>query len=111
MAVLAMPETLALALPADMQTMDLQLFRITVMPIGPHTATCPRMAMPGAINAVTGMVPITMIIVGAINTMIIVVVTTENPGAKNRADSDHPFLLEYCMARKIFTTKFFWAWY
>jgi hypothetical protein len=65
--------------------MDMRLFRITVMFMGPFAVTCPRMAMPGAITAVPGMVIIARVIMAA---------ATENPGARNGRTHSALFLLK-----------------
>ena len=70
--------------------MAMRPFRITVMFMVPLAVTCPRMAMPGAITAVTGMVIMARVIMAR----VIMAVATENPGVKNRADPIRPFLLK-----------------
>jgi hypothetical protein len=105
MAVLAMPETLALALSADMQTMDMQPFRIMAISTGLLTVTHPRMVTTGAPDTAIGTAIVTAATTVAITatvTMIIMVVITDHQGAKNRADQRRPFLLKYCK-----TTQFF----
>jgi len=101
MAVLAMPETLASASPADMQTMDMQPFHIMAISTGLLTVTHPRMVITGAPDTAIGTAATTVTITATI-TMIIVVVITDHQSAKNRADQRRPFLLKYCKTTQLF---------
>jgi len=89
-----------------MQTMAMQPFRITVLLMGPLAVTYPRMAMPGAINADTGMATISAATIATI-TMVIVVVTIEIQGQKNWAAPACPFFAKVMHGNEYFCNEGF----